>query len=721
MTATATRKGHRIDMNTLKYPHLFSPITLAGKVFQNRIFASPTGTAYMTSDHIPIAEMNAYYERKAIGGAASVCVGDAVICSKHGRFNNGHIALDNPSAQSALTRLADSITRHGAVASIELSHSGSHAHSSAREGNQLYGPMEYVTAEGYHVEAMTEEKIFEVVEQHAQAAALVKRCGFGMVTIHGGHGWLLTEFMSPKSNQRTDRWGGNPENRCRFAVEVCKAVRKAVGPAFPIEMRISGSECNPAGYDIDEGIEIAKQLDGYLDIIHVSAGSHEVWDVFTVTHPDMFLPDGANVKYAAEIKKHVKKSAVATVGALADPALMEEIIASGKADIVEVARGLIADPDLPLKARTGRDSEINKCMRCLTCFSNHISKGQFVCAINPVIGQEIENKWTIQPASKKKILIAGGGIGGMQAAVTAAQRGHDVILCEKTDKLGGVLNCEHEVPFKKPLAEYLERQAKNVRGSGVDVRLNTEVTPALAEQLAPDVIIAALGSKPIKPPIKGIDGANAFGAEEIYQYPEKAGKKVVILGGGLVGAELAIYLTGLGRQVEIVEMASALNDGGNILHGLAIRLELARKGVKLNLTVKAVEINDKGLVGQRVSEPEGNGQTGGGQRGSDTRSRMRISSEIAADDNKTDEGAGNAGAEGKTGTADKNCDGSDSKVFVEADTVIYAVGLEPLRAGADELRFCAPEFYQIGDCLTPATIVEANRLAYNISRDIGRF
>ena len=690
-------------MNNLKYPHLFSPITLAGKVFQNRIFASPTGTAYMTSDHIPIAEMNAYYERKAIGGAASVCVGDAVICSKHGRFNNGHIALDNPSAQSALTRLADSISRHGAVASIELSHSGSHAHSSAREGNQLYGPMEYVTDEGFRVEAMTEEKIFEIIEQHAQAAALAKRCGFGMVTIHGGHGWLLTEFMSPKSNQRTDRWGGNPENRCRFAVEVCKAVRKAVGPAFPIEMRISGSECNPAGYDIDEGIEIAKQLDGHLDIIHVSAGSHEVWDVFTVTHPDMFLPDGVNVKYAAEIKKNVKTSAVATVGALADPALMEEIIASGKADIVEVARGLIADPDLPLKARTGRDSEINKCMRCLTCFSSHITKGQFVCAINPVIGQEIENKWTIQPAARKRILIAGGGIGGMQAAATAARRGHEVILCEKTDKLGGVLNCEHKVPFKKPLAEYIERQAQTVSSLGVDIRMNTEVTSALAEQLAPDVIIAALGATPIKPPIPGINGANVYGAEEIYQNPEKAGEKVVILGGGLVGAELAIYLAGLGRKVEIVEMAPALNDGGNTLHGLAIRLELARKGVALNLSFKAVEINDKGLFGERIDD----GQTDSRQANDNSRSRMRISSE------KT-------GAENKAGVADKP-DEANGRYLFEADTVIYAVGLKPLRAEADELRYGAPEFYQLGDCLTPATIVEANRMAYNITRDIGRF
>jgi 2,4-dienoyl-CoA reductase-like NADH-dependent reductase (Old Yellow Enzyme family)/thioredoxin reductase len=651
-----------IAMYNLKYPHLFSPITLAGTVFRNRIFASPTGTAYMSSQRFPVQETNAYYERKAVGGAASVCVGDAVVCSKHGRFNNGHLTLDDPGAQSPLNRLSDAITRHGAVASIELSHSGSHAHSSAREGYQLYGPMEYVTEAGFRVEAMGEEKIFEVVEQFAKAALWAKQCGFGMVTIHGGHGWLLTEFMSPVSNRRTDRWGGSPENRCRFAVEVCKAVRRAVGPNYPIEMRISGSECNPAGYDIDEGVAIAKQLDGHLDLIHVSAGSHEVWDVFTVTHPDMFLPDGANVKYAAEIKKHVK-TAVATVGALADPELMEEIIASGKADVVEVARGLIADPDLPLKARTGREGDINKCMRCLACFSNHISKGQFICSINPVIGREIEDKWTIQPAAKKKILVAGGGIGGLQAAITAAERGHDVILCEKTEKLGGVLNCEHGVPFKKPLAAYIERQARKARGAGVDIRLGTEVTDDLAEQIAPDVIIAALGSRAIVPDIPGIGGANVFGAEEIYYDPDKAGERVAILGGGLVGAELAIYLAGMGRKVEIVEMAPELGDGGNRLHGLAIRLELARKNVTVNLSVKALEITDKGIVGE----------------------------------------------------------GTDGKRLFEADTVVYAAGQSPLHAEADALRFSAPEFYQIGDCLTPKNIAETTKTAYAIALDIGRY
>ena len=652
-----------------KYPHLFSPITLGNTVFRNRIFGSPTGPQHLSSEGFPLAETCAYYERKALGGAASVCVGDCAVDTVNGRTSSSHVPLDNPKSRSALNNLSVSISRHGAVASIELQHGGSHSAGSLQDGNAVYGPVAYIDEQGHDILPMTEDIIEKIIEKFANAAAWAKRCGFGMVTIHGGHGWLISQFVSPISNTRTDRWGGSVENRCRLPVAICDAIRKAVGPGFPIEIRISGSECHTGGYDIDEGVTIAKQLDGHADLIHVSAGSHEVWEVFTVTHPSMFLEDGCNVKYAAEIKKHVKQSAVATVGALSDPNLMEEIIASGKADVVEVARALFADPDLPLKARTGRESEINKCMRCLACFSSLMTRGQFLCAINPVVGHELENKWQIQPAAKKKILIAGGGIGGMQAALTAAERGHEVVLCEQTSALGGALKCEDNVPFKKHLAEYLEHQAKAIAKAVIDVRLNTEVTPELALEISPDVIIAALGARPVKPRIKGVDSSNVYSAEEIYYHPEKIGASAIILGGGLVGAELGIHLAMMGKEIIIIEMLPELNNGGNRLQGLSIGLEVKKLGIKVKLNTKALEINDKGVL---------------------------------------------------CAPADWN-EGDDGREHVEADTVIYAVGQRPLRKEADALRFCAREFYQIGDCLTPANITEATKAAYYISRDIGRY
>jgi pyruvate/2-oxoglutarate dehydrogenase complex dihydrolipoamide dehydrogenase (E3) component len=307
-------------------------------------------------------------------------------------------------------------------------------------------------------------------------------------------------------------------------------------------------------------------------------------------------------------------------------------------------------------------------MRCLQCFSNLMTKHQFVCAINPVIGHEYENKFALPPAKKKKVLVAGGGIGGMQAALTAAERGHEVILCERTGKLGGALLCEDQVLFKKHLAEYIELQARNIGKTAIDIRLNTAVTPELAESLQPDVIIAALGARPVRPNIMGIDGASVFSAEEIYYHPEKAGMKVAILGGGLVGAELGIHLAKMGkdssnpRAVSIVEMLPVLNDGGNMLQGIAIGIEIRKLGINVMLNTKALEITEKGIA----------------------------------------------------------VEGPDGRKLVEADTVIYAVGQKPLREDADALRFCAPEFYQLGDCLAPKNITEATKAAYQIARDIGR-
>ncbi|MCF0121554.1 MAG: FAD-dependent oxidoreductase, partial [Oscillospiraceae bacterium] len=645
---------------------LFEPIRLGKTVFKNRIFASPTGYQDLTTDSYLNDDAFAYYERKAIGGAASVTVGECVVDSAHGRGGSYHIILDDPLAKHSLQRLTNIVTRHGTVVSAELCHAGMFGNRApfacgGKERTEILSPIDY-EIDGRIIKAMNEEQIEEAIKSFADAALFAKQCGFGMVTVHGGHGWLISQFVSPFVNNRKDKWGGpDIENRMRFPVAVCDAIRKACGPGFPIEIRISGSECHAAGYDVEEGIKIAKALDGHVDLIHVSAGSHEVAEVFTVTHPSMFLEDGCNVKYAAEIKKHVK-TPVATVGALGDPELMEDIIASGKADVVEIGRGLIADPDIPIKARTGKTGEIRKCLRCLSCFSNLLTNGQFYCAINPQAGHEYEAKFDLPAKVKKTVLIAGGGIAGMEAALTCADRGHRVILCEKTDRLGGALRCEENVPFKANLAYYLESQAKRIANAAIDVRLNTEVTPELAESIEPDVIIAALGARPIVPKIPGIDGSNVISAEEAYICPEKVGKKVVILGGGLVGIELSIYLSQLGRKATVIEMLDDLNHGGNFLHAIGLRNEINKTDIVTSYNTKAVEINENGVVGE----------TADGQR------------------------------------------------FFEADTVIYAIGQRPLNDEAQALRYCAPEFHLIGDCTVPKNIMAATAAAYAASKDIGR-
>lgn len=655
-------------MSEFRYKHLFEPIQLAGALFRNRIFAAPTGYRIMTTDSVLPTDAAYYYGRKAMGGAASVSTGELIVDGKIGRGHPGHICIDEPQALMPLSRVANAISRYGAVPTAELQHAGMYANRNlsvfgGESRGEAYGPVE-CQQNGRIVREMTEEQIERTISKYASAAVAAKNCGFGMILIHAGHGWLLQQFLSPQLNTRKDKWGGpDIENRARLTVAICDAVRKAVGPKIPIEVRISGSECYDGGYGIEEGIAFAHQLEGHVDLLHVSAGSHEIDEVFTVTNPDIFHGEGCNVHFAAEIKKHVK-TPVAAVGAIGEPEMMEEIIASGKADVVELARSLIADPDLPNKIRSGKEDEIKWCMRCLSCFSSQMKYGVKYCAVNPESGRECEVSFTGAKAKiQKKVLIAGGGIGGMQAALTCAGYGHEVVLFEKSGELGGAIRCERAVPFKKKLDMYIETQKQCIAKAAIDVRLNTALTPELAEKMKPDVIIAAVGASPVKPDIVGIDGKNVLGAEYAYINPEKTGSRVVILGAGLVGLELGVYLSMLGKKVHVVEMAGEMSDGGNILHAQGLRIELKKRGVEVFLNTKAKKITADGV----------------------------------------------------------ECESAAGDRFFPSDTVIYAVGQRPRRREALALNFCAPEFYMLGDCVTPANITAATGAAYDISRNIGRF
>jgi 2,4-dienoyl-CoA reductase-like NADH-dependent reductase (Old Yellow Enzyme family)/NADPH-dependent 2,4-dienoyl-CoA reductase/sulfur reductase-like enzyme len=656
----------------MKYPNLFKPIKIGNTLFRNRIFSAPIGHPDVTLDGNFSDDAIAFYERKAQGGAAAVTLGEAIVDSVYGKRHAFQVSLDNQNVFHSLSRLADSVTRHGAAVSIELQHSGMQATPGivtpgfCTASDIVYGPSDY-ELDGKKIREMPEEIILEIIEKFARAALFVKNCGFTMVTVHAGHGWLLNQFLAPRLNRRKDKWGGSTENRARFVVEVCNAIHRLCGDDFPVEVRISGSEVLEGGYGIDEGIRIAKALDGYADIIHVSVGGGiglpNAHLGFSITHPCMFKEDGVNVKYAAEVKKHVKKSAAATVGALSDPAMMEEIIASGKADIVEMARGLVCDPDLPSKARDGRDDEIVRCIRCFACFSDLVKHGGCFCALNPVTNRERTFGRLLPEAKKQKVLVVGGGIGGMQAALTAAENGHEVILCEKSGRLGGRIRCEENVPFKKHLKRYIEQRERLLAKAGVEVRLNTEVTPEYAKSTEADVIIAAIGADPLIPDIPGIDGANVIGAEEAFLNPAKVKSSALILGAGLVGTELAIYLHGLGKKVHIIEKTAQFNHGSNELHGMAVESKLAEEGIEVSFSTAAVKIDAGGVWCK----------TPAGER------------------------------------------------YYEADTVIYAVGQKPLTEEAMALYGCAAHFYPLGDCVTPGNIGDATAQAMTIARNIGRF
>lgn len=645
-----------------QYPHLSKPIKLGNVEFKNRMFSAPMGGTDITADCCIGRASTAFYELRARGGAAAVTVSELMVHPATDASHAFHLNLQTPGSMSGFTYTADAIRRHGAIPSVELSHSGQYAGTylldkERKSSLTQYGPSDGTRPDGLPVKALTVEQISDIVRSYGENAALAKRAGFAMVMIHAGHGWLINQFLSPYFNRRTDEYGGSFENRSRLLLEVIDSVRGAVGPGFPIELRMSGSELFDGGYDLGGGVEIAKIIDGKVELIHVSAGSYQFG--FSITHPSMFTEHGCNVYLAAEIKKHVK-TPVATIGALNDPEIMEEIIASGKADVVEMARALLADPQLPGKVVENRGEDIVKCLRCFVCMAERAQTQTRRCAVNPMIGRELDGLEIYPSPRRKKVLVAGGGCGGMKAAVTAAERGHEVILCEKSDRLGGILKSESAIPFKNEMYELglsLERQ---VRKAGVDVRLNTDVTPEYVEAQGADALIIAVGSTPIVPPLPGIDGDNVVIVNNYYLESHKVADSVVVLGGGLAGCECAIHLAQEGKTVHIVEMRDALAVDANIRHR-PILMKKIEELVQVHVNYRGLRITDQGLV-----------------------------------------------CEDETG----------AEVLVPGETIICAVGQRAQRATVEELIDCAPVVRQIGDCVRPSTITNAIYQGYHAALDM---
>ncbi len=639
------------------YPHLFSPLRLGNLRLKNRIICAPTSPSMIDLNGHFTPEMIAYLEEKAKGGAAVVTYGESIVHSATGKSHNKQLQLDAFGVRQGMTEAARAIHNAGAFANIQLSHGGMYGGLASVGGDVLstnvaYGPSHIIMPAG-EVQEMSEEMIYEIIASYGKAAKLCKETGFDMVQVHAAHGWLFSQFLSPVFNQRQDEFGGSLENRARFFLLALDEVRKAVGPLFPIEARISGDDLTARGLNQDDCIRVAEMIDGKVDLINVSCGNHEDPDMFCRTHPSAFFPRGINVQFATAVKQHVS-TPVACVGSLNDPAQMEEILASGKADAVEIARASLADPYLPMKALHGCADDITPCLRCYECFGATAELEVSKCTVNPTMGEQLAAKNPKPaPARKKRVLIVGGGPAGMEAAITAAQRGHDVTLVEKSGRLGGNLHPAGAAYFKDDIRKLIGVLEHRVARAGVEVILNQTVTPDYVKAFAPDALFVAIGSNELRPRIPGLDGDNVVMAIDAELHPEKLGKRVAIMGGGLVGAEGAVGWHHEGKECTIIEMKPTIAGEVNSFYRGGLMPEVEKSATcMVNTTVKEVT-------------PEG-----------------------------------------------VRCEQDGKEIFIPADTVVCALGFRAPFDQVDALCDCIDESYIIGDCRKVGKIYDAINNGY---------
>ena len=616
-----TMKGELIMNN--KYPNLFSPLQVGTKTFKNRIEAAPAmfafasflpdGTGFFNSRCSERAFR--MLSAKAKGGAASVVFGELAPNETTCRRFPFEPAINwkdlNDPNMEVVKNTAEEIKKYGAVPIAELVCPG---HSKPFLGDGFY-PMTASaterdpsgedfawTGEGkIPVKEFSKEDIKSIIQDHVDACIWLREAGWEGVMIHAGHGWLPAQFLSLGLNHRTDEYGGSVENRSRFGVELVKAIRENMGKDFLIEVRVSGRERIEGGIVVEDAAKFCQLVEPYTDLIHVSTG-HYYKPGRSKEFSTAIDPHGLNVADAAYIKERVSIP-VAVVGGINSPEMAEELIASGKVDMVSLGRQLFADPDFPNKAQSGQDHLIRRCLRCARCYPGPLGEHEtekstlFLpklgsCTINPYMVWPFSHHEDKFPdeydaiESPKNVIVIGGGVGGIQAAITACDRGHHVTLLEKTDKLGGIINFSEFSEHKQDIWNFANEIVRELEERKIEIILNTEANVEMITKMKPDAVIVATGSDTLMLPIPGIE--HAIPALDTYYNGFKdLGKTTIILGAGLVGCEAAIDYTAAGIHSVIVEKAEALVPDGYGVYRTAVCDKIDEYGIqyKVNATV----------------------------------------------------------------------------------------------------------------------------------------
>ncbi|NPV53545.1 MAG: FAD-dependent oxidoreductase [Firmicutes bacterium] len=579
------------------FPKLFEPGQIGSMKLRNRIVMPPMGTNLASETGAVTDRMIAYYKERAKGGAGLIIVEIVCVDSPVGRAIPNQVRLDMNTYIAGHNELVEAVHFYGVKIIPQLHHAGRQTTPDSTDGMQPVAPSP-IPCEFLQVQPreLATSEVEVLVAKFVDAAVRARNAGYDGVEIHGAHGYLITQFMSPRTNKRLDKYGGDTNGRMRFALEIIQGIRDKLGRDFPITFRMSADEFMEGGLTLQESKKIARILqDAGVDALHVSAGAYG--SMPTILEP-MQYNEGWRVYLAEEIKK-VVDIPVITVGVIRHPDFAERVLAEGRADFVSVGRTLLADPEWPVKAMEGRQEDIRRCISCnIGCIGNRVFQSLHIrCTVNALTGREVEFG-ELKPANPiKRIMIVGGGPAGMEAARVAATRGHRVALYEKAGELGGQVRLASVPPGKDKIGWTIDYLDTQIRKLGVDIRLNTEVTPEIVARENPDVVIIATGATPIIPDEAGWPRANVATAWDVLRgVVEVNGQRVVVAGGGMTGCETALFLVERNKHVVIIEMLDRIASDMEPISRISLSKDLEEARVEILTGVRLSEVKDNGVV-----------------------------------------------------------------------------------------------------------------------------
>jgi len=580
-----------MDSIKMSFSNLFKSISIGRLSIKNRIVFPPMGTRFadvsgqVTQRHID------HYKARAKGGAGLLIV-PWVLVDTQMEKKTGRLRLDSDEYIRGLNEIVEAVHSHDAKIAIQLSQGGrAISASEALNGIPVSSSVSYCQPYNTTARALTLSEIDHLVEAFAMASYRAKIAGFDAVEYHAASGYLISQFLSPYVNKRTDKYGGNAEKRLTFLYEIIERTREKVGPDYPLMVRISGDEFVDGGLTLDDNKYIAQRLEAAgVNCIDVTMG---IVESYHKAMPPMSVPRAAYIHLAKGIKESVSIPVIGVVR-INNPTLAERLLEEENADMIAMGRALLADPELPNKAKRGALDDINPCIYCNRCEMATSDNVHVRCSVNPNLGNE--NKYPLEPTRKpKRIIVVGGGPAGMVAATQTALKGNDVTLFEKKGKLGGQLVLAASPPYKDeiyPLIDYLETQLCK---SGAKVILDQEVTNQSLLELQPEVVIISTGAQQIVPRIDGIDKQNVVYAWDVLRGNVETGNKVIVIGGGMVGLETAEYLAENGCQVQIIEMLPEVGKDMEPFSKIFLIERFQEMGVKISTSCMVNKINDNGV------------------------------------------------------------------------------------------------------------------------------